>query len=180
METVSREASDGGAAALSEEEVFDLELRPVILPAYRLALGMKLRPAEAEDAVQEAALRAWRHRRKRRPGSPFRPWFLAIVANQCRETHRGRWARVLHLDTTPPAEVGAGEGADAEVLDLRRAMQSLATPTRLLLVLRFYLDLPYEEIGMVLGVSTNGAKLRMKRAITKLQDAIGAPAEGWQ
>lgn len=176
METVSTDVPDDAVLALSEAELFDLELRPVILPAYRLALGMKLRPAEAEDAVQEAALRAWRHRRKRRPGSPFRPWFLAIVANRCRDTYRGRWAKVLHLEVAPAVADDAC-GDDPEVIDLRRALRSLPAPARLLLVLRFYLDLPYDEIGMVLGVSANGAKLRMKRAISKLQDALGASAE---
>jgi RNA polymerase sigma-70 factor (ECF subfamily) len=176
MESVSTDAPDDAALALSEEELFDLELRPVILPAYRLALGMRLRPAEAEDAVQEAALRAWHHRRTRRSGTAFRPWFLAIVANRCRDTHRARWARVLHLETAPAMEEGSAAG-DPEVIDLRRALRSLPAPTRLLLVLRFYLDLPYDEIGMVLGISANGAKLRMKRAIGKLQDALGVPAE---
>ncbi len=53
--------------------------------------------AEAEDAIQEAALKSWRHRSRLRCAADFRPWFLGIVANQCRTVRRGRWWTLIRL-----------------------------------------------------------------------------------
>ena len=52
-------------------------------------------PHTAEDVVQEASLKAWRKLDQVRPGRRLKPWFLAIVANECREVRRGRWWSVL-------------------------------------------------------------------------------------
>src|SRR5947209_18645131 len=53
--------------------------------------------AAAEDAVQEAALKAWRARGRFRSEAPFKPWFLTIVANECRSARRSRWWGVLRV-----------------------------------------------------------------------------------
>ena len=87
-----------------DRSAFEALLRPLISPAYRLALVMVRDPHQAEDCVQEAALRAWRSRAQLKGGATsLRPWFLAIVANQCRSWRRARWARVLHRDLVPLA-----------------------------------------------------------------------------
>ena len=69
----------------AEADAFEAELRPLLQEAVRLATGMLLSAVEAEDAVQEACVRAWGRRANRRQGTDLRPWFLGIVANQCRE-----------------------------------------------------------------------------------------------
>jgi DNA-directed RNA polymerase specialized sigma24 family protein len=80
----------------------------------------------AEDAVQEAAVRSWRKLGNLRPGTEMRPWFLAIVANQCRTMTRGRWWSVLRLDT-PSGSVTAGfEDRVVQGADLRTALRKLA------------------------------------------------------
>ena len=81
---------------------------------------------DAEDAVQEAALRAWRSRRNRRSGTDLRPWFLAIVANQCREDSPRCWASVLRFADPPePATVAAIDATGS--LDMATALRSRAT-----------------------------------------------------
>ena len=151
---------------------FEAELLPLLLPAYRLAVGMLLDRALAEDAVQDASLRAWDRRASRRAGSELRPWFFAIVANCCRDVRRNRWRGLLPwgavADSRPadPADVGAG-------IDLRRALLLLPRQSREAIVLRFYLDLPYEEVAAVLGCSVNAAKLRVSRAAAALRKHIG-------
>src|SRR5207237_8759667 len=79
-------------------------------PAYRLAAAMLSDRAAAEDAAQEASIRAWRKLRQLRGevGS-LRAWFLSIVANECRMTRRQRWWGVLkmaEIETRPDAEFG--------------------------------------------------------------------------
>ncbi|HKA12981.1 MAG TPA: sigma factor, partial [Candidatus Dormibacteraeota bacterium] len=97
-EALVEEAREGARLA------FETLIQPLISPAYRLALVMVRDPSQAEDCVQEAALRAWRARAQLRGGAEgLRPWFLAIVANECRNWLRGRWIRVLRRDLPPLA-----------------------------------------------------------------------------
>src|ERR1700683_3900340 len=94
----SREdAADVMAREAGNADEFEEELRPLLPEAVRLATGLLLDAIEAEDAVQDACVRAWRSRVNRRQGTPLRPWFLGIVANQCRELRRGHWWQVVRI-----------------------------------------------------------------------------------
>ena len=145
---------------------------PLLLPAYRLAVAMVADPTLAEDLVQDAALRAWGRRSTRRPGSELRPWFLAIVANRCRDARRSRWRQVLPMAAIP--EPSAPDGNAGINIDLCRALKRLPLKGRLAVVLRFYLDLPYEEVAAVLGCSVNAAKLRVSRSAAALRQLLRA------
>src|SRR6202165_6205820 len=83
------------AAKHGDEEAFEVLLKPLLEPGYRLAGGMLQDHQAAQDAVQEAAVRAWRKLRQLRDGSDMRPWFLGIVANECRSVRRSRWWSVM-------------------------------------------------------------------------------------
>src|SRR5712691_5350631 len=106
---------------------------------------------DAEDATQEALTRAWRKLHQLRPGMPVRPWFFAIVANQCRNIRRTPWFRLTSLVEA----VGRRQAAEPEVehIDLERALQQLPAADRGALFLHFYLDLSIEEVAVTLGVS---------------------------
>ncbi len=110
-----------------EPEEFEQLLRPVIVPAARFTYGMLHGREQAEDAVQDAALKSWRHRAALRPAAEFRPWFLGIVANQCRTVRRGRWWTLIRLpEIERPSEHGAEAGA---LRRLRLAIRSGEVPT---------------------------------------------------
>ena len=149
---------------------FEAELRPLIPIALRLAAAMRLDSLDAEDAVQTAALRAWSKRANRQPGTDLRPWFLAIVANQCRETHRARWASVLRFADPPEAETRAGDTAAA--IDVVNGLRRLAPHIRLAVGLRYYLDLPYEEVASISRCSAAAAKSRVRRGIESLKTTL--------
>lgn len=154
----------------AEAERFDAELRPLIPTALRLAAAMRLDPQDAEDAVQTAALRAWRRRDNRRPDTDLRPWFLAIVANQCRETRRARWSSVLRFSDPPPLAAPAVDTAGT--LDVISALRRVPARVRLALVLRFYLDLPFDEVASISGCSVDAAKSRVRRGIEGLRTEL--------
>ncbi len=135
--------------------------------AMRLATAMRLGRDDAEDAVQEAALRAWRRRGNRRAGTELRPWFLGIVANQCRETHRSRWASVLRF-ADPPDAAAAAATDPAGNLDMASALRQLPHDVRLAVVLRFYLDLAFEEVAAASGCSLEAARSRVRRGLAAL------------
>jgi RNA polymerase sigma-70 factor (ECF subfamily) len=128
-------------------------------------------PQAAEDAVQEAALKAWRKLDRLREGAEMRPWFLGIVANECRNTLRsGWWARVSALVTDRPVE--ASSDSVLTGLEVRRALRSLAHRNRLVLVLRWYLDLPIEEIAHVSGLSVHAVESRLARSTRELRKTL--------
>src|SRR3979411_1910429 len=118
------------AAKGGDEAAFTSLLRPLLDPAYRLAAGLLQDRSLAEDAVQEAAVKAWRKLDQLREGSEVRPWFLGIVANECRNTRRGRWWQVLKSDTERSSRQ-APEERVAEGLDLRNALKRLRPEQRL-------------------------------------------------
>src|SRR5437762_13371474 len=96
-------------AAQGDLESFSQLIDPLLDPAYRLAAVMLGDRSAAEDAVQEASIKAWRKLRQLRGevGS-LRSWFLSIVANECRMARRQRWWSVVRLpDIRTAAEAGA-------------------------------------------------------------------------
>ena len=156
-------------AVAGDADSFTRLLEPLLDPAYRLAAVMLNDRASAEDAVQEAAIKAWRKVGQLRGDvSSLRAWFLSIVANECRMTRRGRWFSVIKL-----ADIRTGSGQDpATQSDLREALLRLTPDERLALVLHFYLDLPLEEVARTLGVSPSAAKSRVYRAARRLREDL--------
>lgn len=160
-------------ARSGDRNAFDSLVGPLIDRAFRLAYGMLHDREAAEDAVQEAALRAWKSIRNLRPGTEMRPWFLAIVANQCRSTVRHRWWKVLKLDTL----VGPAQPFEDPVVRgaaLRQAIRGLKPDHRLALVLHFYMDLPLEEVAAITGVPVGTVKSRIHRAVAQLRPQLEA------
>lgn len=160
------------AEARSGDQVaFESLITPLIHPAYRLAFAMLRRREEAEDAVQESVLKAWRRIGQLRPETEsLRPWFLTIVANQCRSVRRGRWWSVLPLPLS--TRTGFNEQRTAEKTDLRRQLERLNHNDRLLLYLFYWLDLPLDEIAAALGITPQAAKGRLYRAVAKLRQHL--------
>jgi RNA polymerase sigma-70 factor (ECF subfamily) len=149
---------------------FDSVIGPHLEAAYRTALAILGNPDEAHDAVQEAAFKAWRKLAQLHEGKPARPWFLAIVANQCRSERRRHWWSVIRM---PDIESSSGPRTEsADHIDVGRALARLPREDRLALFLHFYLDLPLEEVGTVLGLSAAGAKTRVYRAAKKLRPEL--------
>lgn len=155
-----------GQAAADREADFDALVGPLTEPAFKLAVVFLRDPHEAEDAVQEATLKAWRSLDRLRDERAARAWFLSIVANQCRSMRRGRWWSVLRVESPRRDEV---ENPPDDRLDLSREMSRLPATDRAALFLFFYVDLPLAEVARVLKVSPQAAKSRVHRAIRKLR-----------
>lgn len=159
-------------AKAGDRTAFDQLVGPVINQAFRLAFGMTHDREAAEDAVQEATVRAWRKLGNVRPGSEVRPWFLAIVANQCRTLARSKWWSVLRLEIAPKAPGGDFEDRIARGADLRAALRKLAIEQREALVLRYYLDFTFDEIAAITGVPVGTVKSRVIRGVAALRPQL--------
>jgi RNA polymerase sigma-70 factor, ECF subfamily len=155
-----------GQAAADREADFDALVGPLIEPAFKLAVVFLRDPHEAEDAVQEATLKAWQSLGRLRDEGAVRSWFLTIVANQCRSVRRTRWWSVLRLES--PHRDHSDDRPD-DRLDLGREMSRLPATERAALFLFFYMDLPLAEVARVLRISPQAAKSRVHRAVTKLR-----------
>ena len=145
---------------------FSRLIEPLLDPAFRLAAVMLNDRTAAEDAVQEASIKAWRKiKQLRGEPSSLRPWFLAIVANECRMSRRTRWWSVLKLgDVTPE-----WRQEQASQTDLHRALLRLSPDERLPLVLHFYLDLSLDDVARILRTSPSAAKSRIYRAAKRMR-----------
>jgi RNA polymerase sigma factor (sigma-70 family) len=156
------------AAAGGDEAAFDALVGPLIEPGYKLASVMLRDSEEARDAVQEACLIAWRKLLQLRTEGGLRPWFLAIVANQCRTRRRTRWWSVITLPSIPVEPEMSHNDFDSD-LDLDRELRKLSAAERAALCLFFYMDLPLVEVARILKVSPHAAKSRVHRAVVKLR-----------
>ena len=158
------------SATAGDAQSFGALIEPLLDPAYRLAAVMLADRPAAEDAVQEASIKAWRKLGQLRGDlKSLRPWFLSIVANECRMAKRQRWWSVLKLADMPASSPGPDQGGSS---DLHRALLRLSPDERLPLVLHFYLDLPVDEVAQALHVSAAAAKSRIYRAAKRLRSDL--------
>jgi RNA polymerase sigma-70 factor (ECF subfamily) len=155
-----------------DPDAFAMLIQPLLDPAYRLAAVMLADRSAAEDAVQEASIKAWRKLGQLRGDErSLRSWFLSIVANECRMARRQRWWSVVKVADPPPE---SGAAATDLSSDLKAAVLRLGADERLPLVLYFYLDMPLDEVARTLRVSESAAKSRIYRAARKLRSDLSA------
>jgi RNA polymerase sigma factor (sigma-70 family) len=147
--------------------------------AFRVAWLVVRDRGDAEDAVQEAFVKAYYAMPRFRSGAPFRPWILRIVANEAR--NRGRAARrreglrlrVAVSEGRPVAsspEPSVLEQTEAEALVL--ALEHLPERDRLVLAYRYLLELSEAETAEMLGVRPGTVKSRLSRALVRLRTEL--------
>jgi RNA polymerase sigma-70 factor (ECF subfamily) len=152
--------------------------------AFRTACLVTGNAADAEEAAQDAFVKAHRALGRFRAGAPFRPWLLAIVANEARNRRRSagrRAALELRLAGAEPSG-GAAPSPETSVATAERrreladALAELREDDRLVLACRFLLDLGEEETAAALGVRRGTVKSRTSRALARLRAVLGEDA----
>jgi RNA polymerase sigma-70 factor (ECF subfamily) len=137
---------------------------------------------DAEDATQEAFVKAYAALDRFRAGSPFRPWLLQIVANEARNRRRSAGRRaslaVRAAEDRPPG--GAAPSPEAAVLDHERrttlaaALSRLRDEDREVIGARYLLDLSEAEAAQTLGLPKGTVKSRLSRALVRLRTELSA------
>jgi RNA polymerase sigma-70 factor (ECF subfamily) len=174
---VVRAPAQGLARGRAIDAEFATALADELSGAYRLAGYMLADAAEAQDAVQEASVRAWRAWSKLREKDKFHSWFDQILVNVC----RSRLRRQSRRRTSDIEDVDI-EGADPFRASLARdaigrALSALSNELRMVVVLRYWGDLSLAEIADRLGIPIGTVKSRHHAALQTLRRRI-EPAAG--
>lgn len=141
---------------------------------YRL-LGDR---AQADDLFQETFLRVVRHAQDYEPTAKFTTWLFTIARNQCMDLFRRKKVRHAALGALREAAEAQGEGVAPRELGHRLAavLAALAEEQREVFLMRELLDIPFKEIAQVTGVPESTVKSRMRYALEKLREGLGAEA----
>lgn len=161
------------AVQVTNERAFTDLLVPLVEPGYRLACAMLHDSQAAEDAVQEASLIAWRKFGGIPDQTRLRPWFLGIVANECRNARRRKWTSSVTLGLPEWLSAHWPEDRLVQGADLRRELSRLGHSDLVVVALFFYLDLPLEEVAAVVGASVDATRARLYRSIRRLRPRLG-------
>jgi RNA polymerase sigma factor (sigma-70 family) len=148
--------------------------------AHRTAYLITGEAAEAEDAAQQAFVKAFGALGRFDPDRPFRPWLLRIVGNEARNLRRsaGRRAALELVVSREPEQLAASP--EAEALDRERreslmaAVSGLGEADRQVIGLRYFLDLTEGEMAEALGVAPGTVKSRLSRAMGRLREAMAS------
>jgi len=171
-------AIDRLATASGPGESFDEVVLPHLDAAYRLARWLMRNEHDAEDVVQEAALRAFRYFRTFTGGNG-RAWFLRIVRNTAHGA-RGHSVQAFTEAFDEERHISEGRASDPETLVLQtddvrlieRAMRHLPERFRELIVLRELEGLSYRELADVMGIPMGTVMSGLSRARRELRGAL--------
>jgi RNA polymerase sigma-70 factor (ECF subfamily) len=135
---------------------------------------------DAEDVVQEAFVRAYRHLGSYRERDKFGAWLLRIVVNQCRTraTREARYTRfdddasaLEHAQRLHETHESTHDASDRRA-ELAHALAQLGPAQREAVVLRFAEELSYDEIAALTGVGVSALKMRVQRACLRLRELL--------
>lgn len=142
----------------------------------RYAVRMLGDREDAEEALQDTFLRAYRALERYRDEERFGGWLFRILVNQCRSVLARRQRRATLLAEAAwdlPASVAPPDGEGHELREeLERALAELPAPAREVLILRYAEELSYEEIAAITGTGVSALKMRVQRACARLRSLL--------
>ena len=154
----------------SVEDDLESWLAESYVRSYRTACMILGNKADAEEAVQEAFLRAWRFRASLGTGAAIKPWLYRVVVNTCYTKlrkeipHRARRTEPEGSDVDGNVNWESSQERVADSHDLARALADLPAHLRVVIVLRYYADLSEREIATAIGRRQGTVKSRLHEA----------------
>lgn len=168
-----------------QRQTFEEQLMGQMDALYNLALALTRNKTEAEDLVQDTALRAFRYYHQFEPGSNFKAWILTIMRNHFINNYRKKTREPFHVDyDTVAFGVAAPEisGAAEEIFGerIQNALDDLPEELRTVVTLFYVEDLSYKEIAVVMKcpIGTVMSRLYTARQMLKNQLAQIIAKEG--
>ncbi|MFZ5824598.1 MAG: RNA polymerase sigma factor [Bacillota bacterium] len=165
-------------ARAGDQQAFAELFHRYLTAAWRVAYTITGDSHAADDAVQEAFIIAYHRLGNVAPGARFGPWFHAIAANCARRQARRavwkRWLPLLAADSV--ADAAARESLDAAETrgEVWEAVRRLPVDLRVVVALRYVLDMSEVDMAAALGLPAGTIKSRLHRARRLLQEWLGA------
>ena len=167
------------ARALSgDHDAYADLVRPHERVAYRVAAAITGGNADAEEAMQNAFVKAYRSLHRFRSGAPFRPWLLKIVVREAHNVvraerrHARLGARAAEEHRTPTTGPDETVIAREEVETVLGALARLPRADRVALALRYFAELPDKDAAALLGTTAPAYRVRLVRARRRLQSRL--------
>lgn len=167
-------------ARRGNKEAFGMLIEAYQAPVFNLAYRMLGNADEAEQAAQEAFIRAWTRLDSYDPAHKFSTWLLSITSNYCVDQLRKRRAQLLSLDGPLPVHPAlmseSASGPEAQVADgeqeeyVQNLLGTLPADYRQAVVLRYWYDMSYDEIAEVMDTTVSAIKSRLFRARRQLAE----------
>ncbi|MEO5705389.1 MAG: RNA polymerase sigma factor [Candidatus Limnocylindrales bacterium] len=165
-------------AMAGDHDAFSELARAAITRLYAAARLILRDDANAEDAVQEALVAAWRDLSALRDPDRFEAWLHRLLVRAClREARRGRRRWSIESEVRPMKSVEPDLAVDiADRDELARGFARLDPDQRTVIVLHHYLGLTLDEVADALAVPPGTARSRLHRAIRTMRAALDADA----
>ena len=142
--------------------------------AYRLARAILRDPTDAQDATHDAFERAWRKWSTLRDPARFDPWFDRILVNTCRDRLRSGRRQPVDISGEIVIQSGDPYGQAHDRDALANAIAVLSPDHRVVVALRYYRDLPVDEIASRLHIPAGTVQSRLHYALKRLHAALDA------
>jgi RNA polymerase sigma-70 factor (ECF subfamily) len=191
LDVTSTDAELIAAAREDDERAFKFLVDRYLPSVYGFCVRYTGSPSDAEDAAQEAFLKAWRSLSRFNPDKSFKTWLFAIAKNSATDLMRKR--RSVHFsqfDTADDSNVLVDTLTDPEPLpeelferaslatDVRGALSELKPRDQTILELRYTEDLSFEDIAKILKISPNTIRSLHRRALMSLRKVLTEAVSG--
>jgi len=165
------------AARDGDHEAFEVLAAAAVDRLYAIARLVLRDTHDAEDAVQATLIGAWRHLPKLRDVDKFDAWLHRLLVNACADErrHRRRFEAHIQVVSAEPS-IADGTSGLADREQLERGFRRLKPEHRVVVVLHYYLGLPFQDIAELLGIPIGTAKSRAHYATEILRAALEADA----
>lgn len=190
----TQEAEWLARAQQGDDEAFSRLVEAYQGPVYNVCYRMLGNAGDAEDAAQEAFLRAYKAIKRYDPSRKFSTWMLTIASNYCIDQHRRKRLPSFSIEDTPTQDVPdtSEVGMDFKLIaserqeEVQMLLDTLNPKDRAAVVMLYWYDYSYEEIAASLSLTVSAVKSRLHRARRDLATAwmehqpVAIPAERTQ
>jgi RNA polymerase sigma factor (sigma-70 family) len=172
-------------ATQGDQDAYEVLVRQYQDIAFRTAYMITRSATDAEDATQDAFIKAYYALDRFHAGAPFRPWILRIAANEARNRRNAAFRRptlaLSAVEDRPSGDAALSPEAAALAADQSRALLAAVARLReedqLVIAARYFLDLSEAEMADVLDCPRGTVKSRLSRAMGRLREALKSEIE---
>jgi len=160
-----------GAAIRGDRDAFEMIIRTHSRTLFAIAYGILQNREEAEDAVQDALVKAWKSRWRVRDPEKFPAWLCMIARHRARDVFKKRRPVPLSDEIPEPIESASSDTTDLD-RQLHSALAALPELHRSALTLRYFEELDYQSIEKLLGLSNGALRGILGRALASMRKEL--------